>query len=198
VTHRARLAAADQQRAPEVERPERSTGVANGGDLRVRGRVTIAQDRADSRADHAALPHDQGTERLLTALGVRAGEPNRLSQQRALVVGPLAHAVGYCRIGTAVIGRARSARPSPRSSLAFVCAPHRELVLKDGLVARDGQLRVKVLFIHGLQLPFSSRSHQATDTVPSALRLILPVSSSSYWNRAGPSKASVRPATSPR
>ena len=39
---------------------------------------------------------------------------------------------------------------------------------------------VNVLCIHGLQLPFSSRSHHATDTVPSALRLILPASSSSY------------------
>jgi hypothetical protein len=56
---------------------------------------------------------------------------------------------------------------------------------------------VKVLFIQGFHSPFFRLSHQATETVPSGLSLILPSSSSSYWNRAGPSKVSLRPATSP-
>ena len=40
---------------------------------------------------------------------------------------------------------------------------------------------LKVLFIQALHAPVSSRSHQATEIVPSALARILPSSSRSYW-----------------
>jgi hypothetical protein len=64
----------------------------------VRRRVPIAQDRADAGADHAAVPDNQGAERLLTALGVLASQSHRLSHERALVAGPPAHVAEHGRI----------------------------------------------------------------------------------------------------
>jgi hypothetical protein len=64
--------------------------------------VAIAQDRADAGADDAAVPDNEGAERLLTALGVLASQSHRLSHERVLVAGPPAHVAGHCRIiGTA-------------------------------------------------------------------------------------------------
>jgi hypothetical protein len=64
----------------------------------VRRRVAIAQDRADAGPDDAAVPDNEGAERLFPALGVLASQSHRLFQERALVAGLPAHVDEHCRI----------------------------------------------------------------------------------------------------
>jgi hypothetical protein len=62
VAHRARVAAADERRARELQGRARLARVADRGDLGVRRRVVIAHGGVDARAQYGAIADNQSSE----------------------------------------------------------------------------------------------------------------------------------------
>ena len=100
----------------------------------------------------------------------------------------------YVARDVAIVGMAATTATIQIATTRHGC---RSLTRAQPLGHRAYRTRLKMLCIQGAQSPLWSRSHQATEIVPSGFTAIAPSLPSSYWKRAGPSKVSVPPATSP-